>query len=318
MAVEDDGTAPARRWCGSDPRDRKDGPSHADPWSSRAGFALALSLATVACGPGGPGPTAAPPPASATPSATTREVPAATTPHWDYEEHGPATWASLAPEFATCGSGKRQSPIDIVQAKTAKVDVLAASYRPAELRVVHHEHVADGINNGHTVQVNYAGADALTLGGETFPLVQYHFHSPSENTVEGRQYPMEMHLVHKSAAGKLAVLAVFIEEGAENAAFAPVWSNLPKRKGAEFHLAHVTVDVDDMLPSDRTTWRFDGSLTTPPCSEGVQWLVFARPVAMSRDQIAAFRAVIHGNNRPTQPANGRTISTDRVKEMPAG
>lgn len=278
-------------------------------------FCAAAALGALACSKPAPEPTPAPP---TPPQPMVHAVPAPTTPHWDYgQEHGPATWASLSPDFATCGSGKSQSPIDIASAKTQPAEALKTSYAPAELRVVHHEHVADGINNGHTVQVNESGADALTLGDETFSLLQYHFHSPSENTVDGKHYPMEMHLVHKSAAGKLAVVGVFIEEGAENAAYAPVWANLPKEKGKEFHLAHVTVNVDDLLPQERTTWRFDGSLTTPPCTEGVKWLVLTHPVQLSASQIAAFRAVIDGNNRPTQPLHGRVVTTDRVADMTA-
>lgn len=255
----------------------------------------------------------APPPEPA------REAPkAAAAPHWDYgTEHGPAAWASLSPDFAACGTGLKQSPIDLTKAATAEVPNLRTSYSPAQLRIIRHEHVADGINNGHTVQVNYAGADALTLGDEVFPLVQYHFHAPSEHTVDGRHYPMEMHLVHKSAGGKLAVLGVLVEEGAENDAFAPVWANLPAEKGKEFHLAHVTVDTDALLPKDHSTWRYDGSLTTPPCTEGVQWIVFRNPIQLSTAQVAAFKAIHDGNNRPIQPLNGRTLLADAIGETTA-
>jgi hypothetical protein len=172
--------------------------------------------------------------------------------------------------------------------------------------------VADGIGNGHTVQGELHGADSLTLGDESFKLLST-TSKPSENTVDGKHFAMEMHLVHKSDAGKLAVLGVFIEEGAENAAYAPVWSNLPKQKGMEFHLEHVKVNVDDLLPAERSSYRFDGSLTTPPCTEGVKWLVLTQPAQLSAAQVAAFRAVIHDNNRPTQPLNGRKIVSDRVK-----
>lgn len=286
------------------------------PLQLRTALVMAAAVTLAACSQPAPQPTPVPPPAQ--PEPRTRAVAAPITPHWDYgTEHGPAHWASLSPEFATCASGKSQSPIDIVRAKTETVPAVKTTYAPAELRVVHHEHVADGINNGHTVQVNYEGADTLTLGEESFNLLQYHFHSPSENTVDGKHYAMEAHFVHKSAAGKLAVLGLFIEEGAENAAFAPVWENLPKQKGTEFHLEHVKVNVDDLLPEERTTWRFDGSLTTPPCTEGVKWLVLTQPVALSAQQIAAFRAVIHDNNRPTQPLHGRKVVTDRVKDMTA-
>ena len=281
---------------------------------TRPALAIAAAVALVACTQPAPAPTPVPPPTPPQPKTTA--VAAPTTPHWDYgTEHGPANWASLSPDFATCASGKSQSPIDIVKAKAEKVVEWKGSYTPAELRVVHHEHVADEINNGHTVQVNYQGADSLTLGDETFNLLQYHFHSPSENTVDGKHFPMEMHLVHKSVAGKLAVLGVFFEEGAENAAYAPVWSNLPKQKGMEYHLEHVKVNVDELLPAERSSYRFDGSLTTPPCTEGVKWVVLTQPAQLSAAQIAAFRAVIHDNNRPTQPLNGRKITSDRVKDM---
>jgi carbonic anhydrase len=256
--------------------------------------------------------------ATATPPAKTTAIATPTTPHWDYgAERGPATWATIAPEFATCGSGKSQSPIDIAKATSGKLDDVATSYSPTELKVVHHEHVADGINNGHTIQVNYTGADSLTVAGQRFALLQYHFHAPSENTMEGKHFPMEIHLVHRSASGQLAVLAAFIEEGAENAAYAPVWSNLPTKKGMEFHLEHLKVDVDVLLPAGRASYRFDGSLTTPPCSEGVKWVVLAQPVQLSAAQIAAFKAVVDNNNRPTQPLNGRAIATDHVKETSA-
>jgi carbonic anhydrase len=278
-------------------------------------LAVAAALAVAACSKPALEPTPAPP---TPPQPKVSVVAAPTTPHWDYgPEHGPALWASLSPDFAACAAGKSQSPIDIVKAQTTTVAPAKTSYGLAELRVVHHEHVADGINNGHTIQVNYAGADTLTLGDETFDLLQYHFHSPSENTVDGKHYAMEMHLVHKSKAGNLAVIGVFIEEGAENPAFAPIWANLPKEKGKEFHLEHLKVNVDDLLPAERTSWRFDGSLTTPPCSEGVKWVVMTAPVQLSAGQVAAFRAVIDNNNRPTQPLHGRTIATDRVKDMTA-
>jgi carbonic anhydrase len=182
------------------------------------------------------------------------------------------------------------------------------------LHIGHTEHVADTVNNGHTIQVTYTEGDTLTVGDTGYELVQYHFHAPSEHTVAGKHFPMEMHLVHRSAAGALAVVGVLIEEGAANAAFDPIWSTLPKGKGAESHLEHVKVDVDDLLPKTRTVWRYDGSLTTPPCSEGVKWLVMTTPVALSAAQIAAFTAVVEPNSRPVQPRNGRVIATDRVAE----
>jgi carbonic anhydrase len=248
------------------------------------------------------------------PASTTKTVPTPETPHWDYgAEHGPAEWGALCPEFSACGSGRSQSPIDISAATGATVPAIATAYAPAQLAIVHHEHQADVVNNGHTVQVNYPEGSSLAVEGQTYGLLQYHFHSPSEHTLEGQHFPMEMHLVHKSADGQLAVIGVFIEEGAENAAFGPVWANLPKEKGVEVLLEHVEVDVDALLPKERTTYRYDGSLTTPPCAEGVKWFVLANPVALSSEQIAAFRAIVHDNNRPIQPLNGRKVVVDGVE-----
>jgi carbonic anhydrase len=235
--------------------------------------------------------------------------------HWSYEgATGPANWGTLSAGWAPCGTGTNQSPIDIHETSRAELAAMRTKFEPATLKIVHNEHVADGINNGHTIQINYTNGDSLSVGSETFQLVQYHFHSPSEHTVHGMHHAMEMHLVHKSAEGKLAVIGVFIREGEHNAAFDPIWSNLPATKGAETHLEHVNVDVSQMLPAGSESYRYDGSLTTPPCSEGVKWIVMAHPIQMSADQIAAFRKLIHGNNRPVQPLNGRAVVTDFVDE----
>ena len=239
-------------------------------------------------------------------------VAAPSTPHWDYGDQGPAEWGALCPEFSACDTGRSQSPIDITAAASAPLPEFVTAYQPAKLCIVHHEHQADAVNNGHTVQVNLPDGSALTVDGQTFALLQYHFHSPSEHTLEGQHFPMEMHLVHRSPEGRLAVIGVFLTEGPRNQAFEPIWANLPLEKGVEVHLAHIEVDVDELLPKDRTTYRYDGSLTTPPCSEGVKWLVLASPVALSAQQIAAFRAVVQGNNRPTQPLNGRRIEYDKI------
>jgi carbonic anhydrase len=172
--------------------------------------------------------------------------------------------------------------------------------------------VADGINNGHTIQITYEGADTLTIGDQSYSLMQYHFHHQSEHTVKGAHFPMEMHLVHKGASGQLAVLGVFIQQGAHNAAFDPIWNNLPASKGVETHYGSVNVDVDKLLPADRASYRYDGSLTTPPCSEGVRWIVMTTPIELSAAQIEAFTAIIHDNNRPTQALNRRTVLTEAV------
>jgi carbonic anhydrase len=274
----------------------------------RAAFVAAWTAAVVAA-------------ACASPEASKPEPSAAShpgSPHWDYDgEEGPAFWGRLSPAFSACAAGQRQSPIDIDQASSASLPELRTAFGPAALRVVRHEHVADAVNSGHTIQVDYPQADALTVGEATYELAQYHFHAPSEHTVQGRHSPMEMHLVHKSPTGALAVVGVLIEEGAHNAAFDPVWSNLPRSKGAAVHLEHVKVNVDDLLPRTRTTYRYDGSLTTPPCSEGVKWLVMTTPIQLSAAQIAAFTTLIERNNRPVQARNGRAVVTDQLAEEAA-
>jgi carbonic anhydrase len=236
-------------------------------------------------------------------------------PHWSYEgESGPANWATLSTKWTPCDEGHSQSPIDIHETVQADLPGVRANFKPAALKIIHHAHIADAINNGHTIQVNYTEGDVLSIGDEQFQLLQYHFHSPSEHTVYGKQYPMEMHLVHKSSDGKLAVVGVFIEEGRHHAAFDPIWSNLPKSQGIENHFENVTVDVNSLLPASTSSYRYNGSLTTPPCSEGVKWIVMATPIQLSPQQIAAFQNIIKGNNRPVQPLYGRTVVTDHVAE----
>lgn len=273
-----------------------------------------VALTGIACSKQAPEP---PPAASASPAApqvATRPVtPAPEDPVWHYEGHaGPAKWGSLSPKFTACGEGRRQSPIDITKPARGATSPLKTKFPPAELRIAHHQHIADAINNGHTIQINYPGGDTLALGDEAYELVQYHFHNESEHTVAGKHFPMEMHLVHKSADGRLAVVGVLIAEGAHNTAFDPVWANLPKVKGVETHLPAVKVDVDALLPAARTSYRYDGSLTTPPCSEVVKWIVMTTPIQLSKEQIGAFTALIRDNNRPVQPLNGRPVFTDAV------
>jgi carbonic anhydrase len=253
-------------------------------------------------------------PVPAPTKATTTAVAAAPDPLWHYEgDEGPERWGALSAKFASCQSGRAQSPIDIVApTRRAASDATIQQFAPASLRIVHHEHVADAINNGHTIQVNYSEGDTLTVGGGAYQLVQYHFHAPSEHTVDGQRFPMEMHLVHRNAEGQLAVIGVLIAEGAHNPAFDPIWTNLPATKNVEHHLEHVKVDVDALLPAGRTTYRYEGSLTTPPCSEGVKWFVMTTPISFSKAQIDAFTALFHGNNRPVQPLNGRPVLSDQV------
>ncbi len=259
------------------------------------------------------------PPQDTTPpveKVTTRAVPPpSNTPHWTYEgEKGPRFWGKLDPIFSVCDKGRNQSPIDIAKTSPATLPKLRSDFSPAKLQIVHHEHIADEINNGHTIQINYTEGDTLTIGDTNYELLQFHFHAPSEHTIHGKHYPMEVHFVHKSQSGALAVVGVFIEQGAHNKAFDPIWANLPKQKGVESHFEHVNVDVDSLLPHSHNSYRYDGSLTTPPCSEVVKWIVMKSPIQLSKEQIQTFTSIIKGNNRPVQPLHHRVAVTDAVAE----
>lgn len=228
--------------------------------------------------------------------------------HWSYDEPtGPAHWAELDDDYQICAVGHAQSPIDLSDARVAVLPPLLRNYAPASLRVMHHEHVIDVIDNGHTIQIDVDDGSELAFGDERYQLVQYHFHSPSEHTVDGKHFPMEMHLVHRSDGGHLAVMGVLIEAGAHNVAFEPVWTHMPHTPGETVHMEHVRVDVDELLPADHRVWHYGGSLTTPPCSEGVAWFVLHEQIELSQAQIEAFRAIFHGNNRPVQPIEGRAV-----------
>jgi carbonic anhydrase len=224
--------------------------------------------------------------------ATDKEV------HWGYSgEHGPAKWGDMEPEFSECKLGKEQSPIDIRDAKVGKLPALDFNYTASGAEVV---------NNGHTVQVNLADGGVLNLDGAPYKLVQFHFHTPSEEKVNGNAFSMVVHMVHSNADGKLAVVAVLLKEGKANAALAPVFDKLPQAEGKKIAL-DIKVRPADILPVERGYFKFIGSLTTPPCSEGVRWQVLKQPVEVSKAQIAAFRGLYPMNARPVQPLNGRKI-----------
>ena len=163
------------------------------------------------------------------------------------------------------------------------------------------------LNNGHTIQVNYNPGSTIKVNGNEFELKQFHFHSPSENTIEGRSYPMEAHYVHADKDGNLAVIAVLFETGEKNAELEKAWAHMPENAGEKGVLSK-SVDANNLLPHDHGYYRFNGSLTTPPCSEGVWWLVMKYSQSVSKEQIAKFANTMHHpNNRPVQPANARVI-----------
>jgi carbonic anhydrase len=219
--------------------------------------------------------------------------------HWNYGGHGgPAEWAALNPEFATCKLGKHQSPIDIRGAKAADLPAITFNYQPAPLAV---------IDNGHTIQVNYAPGSWIDVGGSRYELVQFHFHKPSEEKIDGKSHAMVAHLVHKSAEGKLAVVAVLLDGGGASATIDAIWKNLPAEKEKAVVVPGVSVDASTLLPKEHAYYTFQGSLTTPPCSEDVTWLVLKAPLKIADGEIARFAKIYPMNARPTQPTNGRPI-----------
>jgi carbonic anhydrase len=239
---------------------------------------------------------------------------AAHAPHWSYEGAGdPSHWSTLSKEFATCGVGHEQSPIDIVTAKAAPLQAGTKGFDEVRLDPTVRKAPVDIVNNGHTIQVDVVGTESLTIGKEPYVLQQFHFHSPSEHTVDGKSYPLEAHFVHKSADGRLAVIGVLFEEGAENVALAPFWRKLPTTTGGKVGLGGDGVSISTLLPALHEVYRYPGSLTTPPCSEAVKWLVMRDRLTASAAQIAALKAIIHVNNRPVQPLLGRVVYKDTVR-----
>ena len=218
--------------------------------------------------------------------------------HWTYSgERGPDNWAKLTPENSAC-AGKNQSPINLTGFIKAELKPIQFAYRSGEAEI---------LNNGHTIQVNHAAGSNIRVEGVRFELKQFHFHAPSENRIEGKSYPMELHLVHADKDGNLAVVAVMFREGRESKALARLWPLMPKGVGEKVGLP-TSFAATSLLPANRSHYRFDGSLTTPPCSEGVRWLVMKNAVTASKDQLEAFSHVIHHpNNRPVQQVNARTV-----------
>ena len=218
--------------------------------------------------------------------------------HWGYDgPAGPQTWGGLKPEFALCANGQRQSPIDIRGGLSVDLEPVKFDYQSTRFGV---------IDNGHTVQVNVSAGNSIEVNGKRFELKQFHFHRPSEERIDGRQFEMSVHLVHKDEQGKLAVVAVLLDKGPPQPAVQKVWNNLPLEKNEEAQ-ARISLDVNEILPADRRYFTYMGSLTTPPCSEGVQWVVMRQPVTMTAEQIELFARIYPMNARPVQQASGRRI-----------
>ncbi|HET7837886.1 MAG TPA: carbonic anhydrase family protein [Variovorax sp.] len=227
--------------------------------------------------------------------------------HWSYAgKTGPSEWAALAPDNATCKTGQQQSPVDLPAAKAK-----ALAQHDAEIR--YGKAAGRLVNNGHTLELDLEGAadNKVVYQGVEYRLAQFHFHTPSEHHLDGRAFPMEMHLVNKSADGAITVVGVMIKAGRRNEALAPVFAKPPKAGDA---VRDLRIDLAAVLPADHKALLYTGSLTTPPCTEQVHWVVLERPIEMSRAQIDAFRHLFRDNHRPIQPLNGREAVEETAGE----
>lgn len=275
----------------------------ARPRALAATTLLAFALAACGAADATPTPAGGSQAGNPTPAATT---PAAQPIHWTYAgEEGPDHWGELDATYQACKTGRQQSPIDIHQPAAQDLADISFSYQPAAVKV---------LNNGHTIQAAPAAAGSfIELDGKRYDLAQFHFHDPSEHTVEGKPFPMELHLVHKAADGSLAVVGVLIEEGAANTTLAPVFAHMPATANATEEVAD-EIDFNALIPSSHLYYHYAGSLTTPPCTEGVNWLVLKEPIAVSAEQLNAFKQLIGANSRPVQQLEGRTLEVDTASK----
>ncbi|WCM61685.1 carbonic anhydrase [Paenibacillus polymyxa] len=228
-------------------------------------------------------------------------------PHWSYEgDQGPEHWGELEKDFVACGNGHEQSPVNIEHTH------LEASQTQHPLQVHYTNTKASILNNGHTVQINVADAsNNIMLDGTKFTLKQFHFHHPSEHQIDGKNAEMELHFVHQSDNGSTAVLGVLIQSGKENKAFNRIWSKLPKDNSQEAAALDEEINLAALLPKDLHSVRYNGSLTTPPCTEHVNWTVLEQPIEMSADQINQFAAIFPDNHRPVQQLGTRELTADK-------
>jgi len=218
---------------------------------------------------------------------------------WSYSGNtGPSHWGDLSKKYEMCKIGKNQSPINIS-------NEIKAGLTP--LNIYYNVKAYEFLNNGHTLKAKIKNGAKLYIDGKEFKLLQFHFHTPSENTIEGKYFPMEAHFVHASKNGELAVVSVMFKEGKKNPALQKLINNMPIHKGMEKNICDANLKAKDLLPQNLDYYRFNGSLTTPPCTEGVRWFVLKTPVEMSKEQIKEFEKVMGKNNRPTQPINARMI-----------
>lgn len=228
--------------------------------------------------------------------------------HWGYEGEGaPQHWGNLSPDFATCDTGVKQSPIDLIGAVPIEDAGIQRRLGGAAVTVEQRAHVMDLIDNGHTVQITNDVPQSIQLGETVYQLAQFHFHAPSEHTIDGQHAPLEVHFVHQSSAGELVVVGVLVEEGKHDVLWDKVLAVFPDEPGVERHVEDIDLPMDELRPLPQHYYRYEGSLTTPPCSEGVQWLVMAQRRQISAAQMSKIVSYLHDNNRPVQPIGKRQI-----------
>jgi carbonic anhydrase len=223
--------------------------------------------------------------------------------HWGYTGHeGPTSWGDLDAKYTMCKAGSSQSPINITKKVTVESDDLK------DIKFNYRTGATEVVNNGHTIQVNVAGESFIEVDGIKFSLKQFHFHTPSENQIDGKNFPLEAHFVHVSDKGELAVVAVLFEDGKENSVLKKIWNKMPHNAGETSGCGLSSKVINSILPKDKDYYRFSGSLTTPPCSEGVRWLVMEKYSHISAAQTKEFLDIFHhANNRPIQAINARKV-----------
>jgi len=249
---------------------------------------------------------------------------------WGYEgNQGPLHWGSLGPEFALCDKGMAQSPVDLLRSRPILLDDIRFSYKDAPFHVINTGHTLQEVEpisetvmsrypkHGQTI-LHFEKDSAIMLEGDLYLLEQFHFHAPSEHTIDHRHYPMELHLVHHNERHEAAVVAVFMEEGKHNPFFETFLEHAPAQIGEMVDDHEHFVNPSDLLPKDRSYYSYFGSYTTPPCHEGVLWTVMHNPIEVSAEQIQKFRSLVgHDNARPIQPLHKRFVLESNYVETAA-
>jgi|HubBroStandDraft_5_1064220.scaffolds.fasta_scaffold26430_2 carbonic anhydrase len=219
-------------------------------------------------------------------------------PEWDYDNSGPRKWAALDPGFSICGTGEQQSPVNLHDGLKAQLPKLQLHWKNEKFTIW---------NNRHTIQLNVRAGNFAEVGPEKFDLIQFHFHTPSEHAIDGKRTAVEAHFVHSQKSGRLAVLGVLLVPGGHNAAFSAIMNTAPNRPDAKL-VSPFPISPSELLPGSlQSTWRYEGSLTTPPCSQIVDWIIFDQAVSVAQPDIELFQRIFPANARPLQPLNRRYL-----------